>query len=161
MNKNWNIEKDNKMTTVETVSLKTAKLAKRKGFKNECLKAYSKDDWGYIDLDNATDHIGKAYFTTKDIDFCKSNGYKSWLAPTQSQLQRWLRDEHNIFLVVRMKYTVGLAIKPKYFFHYVFFDEAYGVKLHADKHFFEPKIYNTYEKALEKGLQAVLKLIIY
>ena len=62
--------------------------------------------------------------------------------PTQSLLQKWLRDEHDIIVEVHSQYMPNSTYK-------------YGVKV---KHEFYDS-FDTYEEALEMGLKEGLKLI--
>jgi len=74
------------------------------------------------------------------------SGYKCF-APTQSLLQKWLRDKHDIILLIDRHMDKG---NLNYFYYpYVqgFFN---GITLHSKK---------TYEHALEQGLIEALKLI--
>lgn len=71
--------------------------------------------------------------------------------PTQSLLQKWLREKHNYFLVVKCN---G---KGKFDFHgyYISDHTIYNdIEIGA-----EPYRFNTYEEALETGLKEALKLI--
>ena len=60
------------------------------------------------------------------------------LAPTQSLLQKWLRETHNIFISINVNYCYKIYNN----------DELYE----------ESFYYNNYEEALEQGLQEALKL---
>jgi len=114
--------------TEELISFETAKLAKEKGFDWECRMTAVED----------TEHI---YGTGND----NHNQYRNNVSiPTQSLLQKWLREEHNIQV-------------------YAWYDEdaAYQClfeKMNMDIYdkFFH---FQTYEEALERGLQEALKLI--
>jgi hypothetical protein len=67
---------------------------------------------------------------------------ESITAPTQSLLQKWLREEHSLFVSVTT-YT----------------NECNRVNLIIDNHIKYAFEYKTYEEALEKGLKVALKLI--
>ena len=69
------------------------------------------------------------------------------LAPTQSLLAKWLREEHNIIVLVDYEGIDG--------YYYKFYSYKEGNKNYdaSDKN------YNTYEEAYEIGLQEALKLI--
>lgn len=65
-----------------------------------------------------------------------------FLAPTQSLLQKWLREEHKISLVI---------IDTRFGQYWYRLDATDGAGQHNK--------YDDYEEALEKGLQEALKLI--
>lgn len=68
-------------------------------------------------------------------------------APTQSLLQRWLREEHNIhFWVYPKKVKKGQVC-----FDFIFID--------AENPFVPTHFYKTYEEALEEGLKEALIII--
>ena len=148
----------------QLITFETAKLAKEKGF-NELVIHY------YTPKGYCTESEG--YRTEKLVESNWNNGQGNYptmpkdvscSAPTQSLLQKWLREEHNIevhvsfspdwkwndqdeCLCTNMGYRVdwgfvGIFIKyPK---------ESYPLERHGFK---------TYEEALEAGLQAALELI--
>ena len=62
--------------------------------------------------------------------------------PTQSLLQRWLREEHSIWVIVDLNF-------PQY---------LYAIR-RIGKEITLNSIFDSYEKALEEGLQQALKLI--
>ena len=80
----------------------------------------------------------------KEIDF-SNDAYKCYAAPTQSLLQKWLREEHNIHIII--PYTCGYTIV----FNLLNKDGLCEYPNH--------RYYNTYEEALEIGLIEALKLI--
>lgn len=95
----------------QLISFETAKLAKEKGFREFCCYAYTND--------------GK-YMYGNEIGFY----WKSYtISPTQSLLQRWLREKHNIFMKNINVYKL---------------EDLYG---------------KTYEEVLEVDLQEALLLI--
>lgn len=80
-------------------------------------------------------------FTLYD-DYC--------LAPTQSLLQKWLRDKHGISVLVHLDMTLSYvyvinSLHPK---------ASYVGKEINSKH-----VYSLYEQALEEGLKTALNLI--
>ena len=113
----------------QLISFETAKLAKEKGFNIECSRSWIVSGSGLIHLNN--DHIY----------YAKSKNYK---APTQSLLQKWLREKHDIHIETEYKWEYN---------HYVFHIGRVGKIVRGLKGF------KTYEEALEKGLQEALKLI--
>ncbi len=106
----------------QLISFETAKLAKGRGFKKEwCSIAYKEDKKLYMD----------------------TGLYTNYPAPTQSLLQKWLREKHRIYVIP-------------------LFDEPYGwtIGINSKTVKFNLNLFfNTYEEALEKGLQESLKLI--
>lgn len=111
--------------TEELISFDTAKLAKEKGFKKIfCHYGYKKS--------------GKVTVMPSYYD-----------APTQSLLQKWLREVHEIEVNPAQNFTKG-GIKMQYNISI----ESYKYN-HLGKYIYG----NTYEEVLEVGLQEGLKLI--
>lgn len=121
----------------EIVSYKTAKLSKEKGFDEPTVSTYR--------YENLID----------DAEF--EDGYKNtfnsfnWFeisAPSQSLLLRWLREEHNIVVEIRVEnnQTNFLFISRIYLLNHI-------------KPLFISNLYERYEEALEIGLFEALKLI--
>jgi hypothetical protein len=129
--------KSNNNIEEELISFETAKLAKEKGFNEKVVKQYDKHKYKHR--------------VSRSID-CVIGPYEELLlaevecfaAPTQSLLQRWLREKHNIFIWVTYKYPITNPLQYKYILMYKDSSE---------------KCFNSYEEALEKGLQEALKLI--
>jgi hypothetical protein len=125
------------------ITFDTAKLAKEKGFIEHQghFKMYRDED-GHL-----FDNIGPAYDI---LNHCSH-------APTQSLLQRWLREKYNLFVWVEPDKFNGKNMCT-YFVQSM--DEAIVINK-----FSEPKFKNwimankDYEEALEKGLQEALKLL--
>lgn len=132
----------------------TAKLAKEKGFRNVdfTMHFYTKHNSKMFGVD---EH-GRAY-TIKNIykklytcgEHTTLNTKNVIEAPTQSLLQKWLREVHGIVVTVShwTKQPVNSEIW-KNCFDYNFQDDDHGTTPHK-----------TYEEALEEGLKAGLKLI--
>ncbi len=116
--------------TEQLVSFDTAELAMQKRFHIKCDKIYNhiKEVWSthYKDMSNDDPDPG-AYCT----------------APTQSLLQKWLREVHKILLWVEPIAT------DKWEFGINYPNGGFG----------DAKEYKTFEEALEVGLQEALKLI--
>jgi len=131
----------------QLITFETAKLAKEKGFdipiqhtvnkQNLVYSEYSKDLVKMIDT-NVVDNWNDPKF----IEICS--------APTQSLLQKWLREVHKINLVPDCMW-----IKGGY--------ECTGYDLNNENKeiisLTKYGKYPTYEEALEAGLQEALKLI--
>ena len=110
------------------VSLETAKLAKKKEF-NEICQYY------YEILDKP--------ISLQKMSCSNAEGYKQPTAPTQSLLQKWLREKHNIHLIAYKNINID-----GYDWCYITTDGITNINS-----------YKTYEEALEAGLQEALKLI--
>ena len=132
----------------ELITLQTAKLAKEKGFDVRCEKAYF--ETGRHILETIRD--GEITFPYKPPRILKRNYGDEFTifiaeAPTQSLLQKWLREEYNIIVLVDYEGIDG--------YYYKFYSYKEGNKNYDASY----KNYNTYEEALEVGLQEGLKLI--
>ena len=127
----------------ELITFETAVLAKEKGFDCHCMDTYYQYN-GSLSLCHP--------FSNKSQS-CKTKGTKDYYAPTQSLLQRWLRERYNMtisiytnasgFLWERMD-TVGGTHRA--------YSEYTGDCPDSGA-------FTTYEKALEAGLREALKLI--
>jgi len=109
----------------------TARLIKELGFNEETIALY--DSKGIV--------IRNPGYT-KNEELIRN--YAS--APTQSFLQKWLRENHNIHLCVQNKLSPS---NTNMFYLYKHANQ----KLNWDNYF------ATYEEALEKGLLTALKMI--
>ena len=114
----------------QLISFETAKLAKEKGF--DLFTEYGYDKNG------------------KEVNFpCCYNNYPvidHYSAPNQSLLQKWLREKYNIhidiyFIVLLFRYRIYNMINC----------ECYKSSYKDE--------FDSYEQALEQGLQEALKLI--
>ena len=114
----------------EIVSFEVAKLAKEKGFNIPCRSKY-------------TVMKTKKKFTTNSMLSRISTKDNVYLVPTQSLLQKWLREKHNIIVFINPYPTTYAAVIV-----YNNREDRYATDL-----------YDTYEIALEKGLEEALKLI--
>lgn len=110
----------------QLISFETAKFAKQKGFDCDCNNIHVENSEATYIQD-----AGKPY----------PMGSKTYDAPTQSLLQKWLRDEKEVIIEIRYSYS-----KSKWYYDL-------SVMVTANKYF------KTYEEALEEGLQGALKLI--
>ena len=111
----------------ELIKFDTAILAKEKGFD------YDTDD----------------YYSSKTK--VTSVSYNEYPAPTQSLLQKWLREKHNIHIVV----NIGIPHGSKYCSFYS--NVIRFNKTHKSK--FRSEFYKSHEDALESGLFNALELI--
>lgn len=133
----------------ELIKFETAKLAKEKGFKEITNRAY-KDFPGFI---IATTSMFAMDF--KDYNSV-TNNYWNISAPTQSLLQKWLRDHKGIIVEAKnyfslTKYSVAI--------HIIECGEYVGTVVDSVRDVEKRVTYASYEQALEKGLQEALKLI--
>ena len=132
----------------QLISFETAKLAKKKGFNEPTIEylCMSEDsDIPYqIDDDFGECKWNEDNFTTRDlkVDWEVDDVFA---VPTQSLLQKWLREVYNIHIAILPKILPSNEIK------------YYCFKGKIKKDFKD--LYNTYEEALEKSLQEALKLI--
>ena len=128
--------------TDQLISFETAKLAKEKEFLEPTINLYDISNRG-IWQDEQLFMGDKSSYDEK-IDL---------FAPTQSLLQRWLREKHGIHIYIKTTPS---------------FDEIQGNKWKSSiKYSFKSfkwttghyYLGNTYEEVLEQGLQEALKLI--
>lgn len=138
----------------QLVSFETAKLAKEKGFRNFCFYYYDKHGKlvePYEENGSSTD----VEFRVDLDDFLENHNQsynKCHSAPTQSLLQKWLRDEHDLeaYVIPNHYYKDGKLVKQY---------RAWKPTKTGQEMISRDTFFNTYEQALEKGLQEALKLI--
>ena len=124
------------------IAFETAKLAKEKGFPQEPNKLkipyynYKGEFKGDV-----KDWLRK-YLRKED-----TSDVESVSAPTQSLLAKWLREKHNIIVLVDYE-----GIDGYYYKYYYYINEV-------KKYNASDKNYITFEEAYEIGLQEALKLI--
>jgi hypothetical protein len=115
------------------ITFETAKLAKEKGFNEIVSTAYGR--------------IQESLYESNCTNRNSENIFLS--APTQSFLQKWLREVHEIHINISTFYFEDL--------------EKYGYEvediIHKDGWIVLSNTAGTYEEALEIGLQEALKLI--
>ena len=144
-------------TEEQLVSFETAKLAKEEGFQWQCNHIYPEFDYndGATKL-NYFQGDGNGYTTNKAIQ--KESDYLDddtcCTAPTQSFLQKWLRDVHNIYIVVTHTFSFcdddlkkAKNMKPSF---------TYNGEMGNRNN----KYYNTYEECLEVALFTEMKRIL-
>ena len=144
------------------ITFETAKLAKKKGFdikgqnvfdlknNNKIINFKDLAIQEFIDDVETAGYLDKAFnYLKEDINRTDDNSDKDYylLASTQSLLAKWLREEHNIIVLVDYEGIDG--------YYYKFYSYKEGNKNYDASY----KNYNTYEEALEAGLQVALKLI--
>ena len=126
----------------QLVSFETAKLAKEKGFPSI--------NTGLNKMYTEEGH----FYNSVGPTFDESSSYQ---APTQSLLQKWLREKHNI--IVEVKPIEWYS--PKFVFYLLIWHKDTIIQIKRTEKDL-PKIkweFFNYEKALEKGLFEALKLI--
>lgn len=129
------------------ISLETAKLAAEKGFDIKVQDSYNL----YFHNDK-----GPFYRLEPNLQYPKQNynqfSDSQFSAPTQSLLQKWLRDERNLFVYVIPRFD-GFD-HAQYFCNYEIYypGDVESRDIEGDGSY-------TYEEALEKGLQEALKQI--
>lgn len=130
----------------QLVSLKTAKQAKKLGFKERCHYFYNE---------------GSGWKLQEDPILRQD---KIVEAPTQSYLQKWLREEKNILIEVifndglaRKLYEVAHK-KPSSNFHWSIYTSINNPDFIYNK-FWSDVQFETYEEALEQALQKALKMV--
>jgi len=141
------------MMDEQLISFETAKLAKEKGFDEFCLNIYN----NIGELEDSFDLEEELEFMTKATELrnsllCKNTQYddNTWIsAPTQSLLQKWLREKHNVEFVIKPFRDSSLN-KTTYVADPINIITGRTARI---------KRCDTYEEALEKGLQEALKLI--
>jgi len=119
----------------QLISFETDKLAKEKGFNISCWNYYGT----YPNESNTLNESG--------IKLDVNNSYWGYNAPTQSLLQKWLREEHNI----RVFCIPSVVDSVDKYWQSVVYRQSQTV--------FTTKDIMKYEEALEKGLQEALTLI--
>lgn len=125
----------------QLISFETAKLAKEKGF--NIIQRYGTESSLY-DKDGKHVYYSNYGFMYSGL----SDGYIS--APTQSLLQKWLREVHNIQVTVTYW---GKEVR-KLCNH-----SCYECIIHKDDISVTSYYSNSYEEALEEGLKQALQLI--
>lgn len=136
----------------DNITIETAKLAKQAGFDWECKYYYRSDEQLIYDHDGNVENWNDEIYSM--------NGYV-YSAPTQSVLQRWLREVKSIWVSVTCDSPGDLQ-------HAMYRAELYDEKIgyyytsywdDDEKEEFAEE-YPTYETALEDGLKQCLTLLI-
>lgn len=125
------------MVEEQYVTFETAKMAKEKGFNESCKCFYEK----VLDKVIKWECNGGIISTLRD----------EFLCPTQSLLARWIREKHNIHID---SYPNASG--------YLYYINKTNGTLVYDSNFDGPNdggAWNSYEEAMEVGLQKALKLI--
>ena len=133
----------------QLITFETAELAKKKGFDYKCRGYYY--SLSETVMSNGTLTGAQNYNNPKKDKFAGSPYYS---APTQSLLQRWLREVHDLDLYCTPDYLNVVKTREKVYDCVCVKCEAGNINL-----LFHLNDYTTYEAALERGLIEALKLI--
>lgn len=127
------------------IKFETAKLAKEKGFDIVTMKYFNSEE----DLIIPKEHEIE-YYPYQPVNHNKQQ--YNWSRPTQALLQRWLREVHNIIVIIdtNMMYT-DLDISYTYF--------VSNYTKNSWNNLWGELALRTYEETLEVGLQKGLELI--
>ena len=125
----------------QLISFNTAKLAKEKGFDIPCENFYVEYIDDDVDLFNYEEQRGSGY-----AELYRNNTEFKFSAPTQSLLQKWLREVHNIHIQI----TTDDGLE---------FGMCLNIIDNPDESGYWIYFIKTYEKTLEVGLYEALKLI--
>ena len=148
----------------QLVTFETAKLAKEKGFEWPTDKSYNHSLTERVDEQDGTSgpfgwkkgetNVGGFFMNNSEYDRSNTNWYNC-SAPTQSLLQKWLREKHNIEVDVCPGWDNGKRIY-ECLIHQGFKDKFIELSINDSRSGSHELIY---EEALEKGLNEALKLI--
>ena len=130
------------------IEFETAKLAKEKGFDEYC-----DISWRTISskMDaNKRNSLGDTYTAGSGAGPIGVTIFTSIYAPTQSLLQHWLREVHDLDVYVIPNGSRDKSINKRLYHPQIWVKDKYQTELHSKY---------SYEDALEKGLQEALKLI--
>jgi hypothetical protein len=131
------------------IKKETAKLAREVGFDIECRDFYSNIEEGVVSV---YDWIGDSFEIHREM--CKE--FVEYECPTQSLLQKWLRDTHNIHIYIKKGYFES----DKDSFWYVNVMKI-GIDTSDDGQVSSSiqELEGTFEEVLEVGLLEALKII--
>jgi len=135
------------------ITFNTAKLAKEKGFKG------IETDNVYYDPNE--EPINRLLLTGTATRY-KGNNWFIYNAPTQSLLQKWLREKHNIDVVIlpeRYKDGINYLVQAQKWDLTTNEKSNPNFVVKASYWFNDNNEYPSFEEALEKGLQEALKLL--
>ena len=128
----------------QLVTFEVARLAKEKGCK---LDLYSDDEWHYIDEE------GDLFWCNHDPRSSYPNAERV-VKCSQSLLQRWLREEHSLYVMLEETETLTLESGIGFYYKIIKVKDREHLRLDYSMYF-----YKTYEEALEAGLKEGLRLI--
>jgi len=141
------MEQEYRIMKDELISFSTAKLAKDKGFDVPCITVYLTNEMTYD-----TQYYDSLYDNSNNDEIFSLNHKETSIvcsAPTQSLLQRWLREKHGISVLV--------SIDGELMYNWDIFPlSPTTTSQEAGKNYYVTGIY---EEALEEALLQALKLI--
>lgn len=142
------------------ITYETAKLAKEKGFNLETLHYYYKNELVEPYLENGSSTDVEFRVDLEDLYDYHNKPYlkERCSAPTQSLLQKWLREKHKLSVCVDFREVEGPKIDG---INSVYYDVNIYYLMGGDawKKIKIKECSDDYEEALEVGLQEALKLI--
>jgi hypothetical protein len=146
------------------ISFSTAFLAKRKGFNQPCYDYYFKEELQERFIAQYPNVGTEAVVYLSDFVDTYNLNLNKFAAPTQSHLQKWLREEYKCFVEVQY-ISHNDDDTPLTGFKYVAFVNYFKVSSFNEN--YNPESiddyisseFDTYEEALENGLFNALKLI--
>jgi len=128
-------------------SFKTCSLLKELGFRSLSGNAYYHLNSGY--------KLGHAFCYSESLDENDINSTNVVAAFTQTQIQKWLREKHEIFVTVELDIDQYKSIIKYYAAVYSLQVDKEGLRL-LDGF----TLFDNYEAALEEGIQCVLTDIL-
>lgn len=131
------------MITEQYVSFETAKLLKEKGFDILCHGVYRKTLKENEIVDKPNLYIANWFKNNTDLKESEYSDIVYCTAPTQALVMRWLREVHNLFIVVEY----NNVLTPTFWF-----------KLNNCP---SDILYTTYEEACEEAIKCCLKDLVY
>lgn len=128
----------------EFVTFETAKLLKEKGFDEPCMNYFTKEGF-----------LGKEIIHSNWTDEpCFNNAeYNDFVCtqPTQALVMRWLREVHNIVIVINIAPTCN-----SYYWFKVF---TYSKNNELQYTIHSEESYSTYEEACENAIKHCIRMI--
>lgn len=135
------------------VGIELAKLAKELGFTEKVFSVYDTKDKKGIRLYTLEEYIGKSSRNSWDECYRNFNNpsINRWVsAPTQSVLQKWLREKYGWHIEIKLHSILGIS---KNFYYEI-------KKINGSEIFDCASLeFKTYEEALETGILDVLNIL--
>jgi hypothetical protein len=142
------------------ISFETAKLAKEKGFNIPTISYYTPEGYCTESEGYQTERLEESNWNDGQGSYPTSPEEVDCSAPTQSLLQKWLREKHKIHIEPQHSWLLDENEKTKddvVWWYYIYPNYPHGDRSKTFScEIGEP---STYEEALEHGLQEGLKLI--
>ena len=117
------------------VTFKQAQILKKLGFDWDCDFIY------YLPYHNHNKSIFSQYETVRDYEM-----EKYWYAPTIDKVQKWMREEMGIDIVISPKFNSKTGDRVGYFWRW---SQRSDVNMN-------PKTFKTYEKALLDAIDTII-----